>query len=150
MPKIVIKRQAHAVKVLSSKRKVSINTNVRKVTIRSASKRGLQGPPGYVGSDGKSAYEVWLDAGNVGTEQDFFDSLEGTPGAQGPTGLSGGSYSQSFAGSTIIITHNLGYIPNLTMFDTAGDEIEGAIIERDNNHFTVQFSASVSGIAYCS
>lgn len=147
MPKIVIKRQAHAVKVLSSKRKVSINTNVRKVTIRSASKRGLQGPPGYVGSDGKSAYEVWLDAGNVGTEQDFFDSLEG---AQGPAGLSGGSYSQSFIGSTITIAHNLGYIPNLTMFDTSGDEIEGAIIERDNNHFTVQFSSITSGTAYCS
>ncbi len=27
------------------------------------------------GGDGKSAYEVWLDLGNTGTEQDFIDSL---------------------------------------------------------------------------
>ena len=28
-----------------------------------------------VGLDGKSAYQIWLDLGNVGTEQDFIDSL---------------------------------------------------------------------------
>ena len=150
MTKIVIMRRNHSIKVQPTSRPVSIKQTVRKVTIRSAGKRGLPGPAGYQGSDGKSAYQIWLEAGNVGTEQDFFDSLEGDPGTPGPTGLSGGSYQQSFIGSTIIITHNLGYIPNLTMFDTGGDEIEGAIIERDNNHFTVQFSSVTSGTAYCS
>lgn len=33
-----------------------------------------------VGADGKSAYEIWLDAGNSGTEQDFLDSLKGDKG----------------------------------------------------------------------
>lgn len=32
---------------------------------------GPQGPRGY------SAYEIWLNAGNSGTEQDFLDSLVG-------------------------------------------------------------------------
>ena len=31
------------------------------------------------GIDGKSAYEIWLEQGNTGTEQDFLDSLKGEP-----------------------------------------------------------------------
>ena len=32
---------------------------------------------GEKGEDGKSAYEIWLEQGNTGTEQDFLDSLRG-------------------------------------------------------------------------
>lgn len=32
------------------------------------------------GDTGKSAYQIWLDEGNEGTEQDFLDSLEGVDG----------------------------------------------------------------------
>lgn len=35
---------------------------------------------------GASAYEIWLAAGNTGTEQDFLDSLQGPAGEQGPPG----------------------------------------------------------------
>jgi hypothetical protein len=38
------------------------------------------GPRGDTGSSGKSAYEIWLDAGHTGTEQDFLDSLKGANG----------------------------------------------------------------------
>ena len=30
------------------------------------------------GKDGKSAYQIWLDAGNTGTIQDFLDFISGT------------------------------------------------------------------------
>ena len=40
---------------------------------------------GTPGPAGKSAYEIWLDEGNSGSEQDFLDSLVGP---QGPDGLS--------------------------------------------------------------
>lgn len=33
-----------------------------------------------IGPRGKSAYEIWLDEGYVGTEQDFINSLKGTAG----------------------------------------------------------------------
>lgn len=33
-----------------------------------------------IGNQGKSAYEIWLELGNEGTEQDFIDSLKGEPG----------------------------------------------------------------------
>lgn len=33
------------------------------------------------GKEGKSAYEIWLDLGNTGTEQDFIDSIGGGDGS---------------------------------------------------------------------
>lgn len=48
---------------------------------------GETGPAGAVGADGpagpegKSAYQVWLDAGNEGTEEEFLDWLRG-PGSR--------------------------------------------------------------------
>ena len=42
------------------------------------------------GEDGASAYEIWLDAGNIGTEEDFLASLKGDPGPQGEPGTPGG------------------------------------------------------------
>ena len=44
---------------------------------------------GEMGPAGPSAYEVWLSAGNEGSEQDFLDSLVGPPGPQGDTGPPG-------------------------------------------------------------
>ena len=44
---------------------------------------------GVVGSDGASAYEVWIAEGNTGTEADFLASLVGADGPQGPEGPAG-------------------------------------------------------------
>ena len=44
---------------------------------------------GVDGQDGKSAYEIWLDLGNVGTEADFINSLTGPQGIQGQAGSDG-------------------------------------------------------------
>lgn len=41
---------------------------------------GQDGADGLPGADGQSAYELWLDLGNIGTEQQFLDSLRGTDG----------------------------------------------------------------------
>ena len=35
---------------------------------------------GQDGEDGKSAYQIWLDEGNVGTEEDFLESIKGEKG----------------------------------------------------------------------
>ncbi|WP_228994312.1 glycerophosphodiester phosphodiesterase [Streptomyces sp. DH8] len=42
---------------------------------------GLPGADGQDGADGLSAYEVWLEAGNTGTEADYLASLVGPSGA---------------------------------------------------------------------
>ena len=51
--------------------------------------QGIQGNPGQNGKDGKSAYQIWLDNGHSGTEQDFLLSLKGKTGEQGPAGSNG-------------------------------------------------------------
>ena len=45
---------------------------------------GKQGDRGDNGPQGLSAYEVWLKQGNLGTEQDFLDSLRGEKGSPAP------------------------------------------------------------------
>ena len=39
------------------------------------------GPAGAPGAPGKSAYDVWIESGNVGSQADFLDSLRGPAGA---------------------------------------------------------------------
>ncbi|HEY2086266.1 MAG TPA: hypothetical protein VGH54_09605 [Mycobacterium sp.] len=41
---------------------------------------GAAGATGSTGAAGESAYQVWLDAGNTGTQADFLASLKGAPG----------------------------------------------------------------------
>lgn len=50
---------------------------------------GAQGEKGDTGADGLSAYEVWLENGHTGSEQDFLDSLVGETGATGAQGEKG-------------------------------------------------------------
>lgn len=38
---------------------------------------GKDGEQGPKGEDGKSAYEIWLELGNEGSEEDFINSLKG-------------------------------------------------------------------------
>ena len=49
----------------------------------------FSGNAGQDGLPGKSAYQSWLDAGNIGTEEDFVNSLPGTDGADGSDGKDG-------------------------------------------------------------
>lgn len=58
---------------------------------------GIKGKPG---ERGQSNYQVWLDAGNVGTEADFLATLKGEPGIPG-TGL-------KMRGNWTITTYNNG------------------------------------------
>lgn len=51
-----------------------------KIVTIALSIQGKDGADGTSGSDGKSAYQIWLDAGNTGTEQDYLNSLKGQDG----------------------------------------------------------------------
>ena len=48
----------------------------------------LNGADGGNGEDGKSAYQLWLEAGNTGTEADYLESLKGADGKDGADGKS--------------------------------------------------------------
>ena len=47
---------------------------------------------GKDGDDGKSSYQIWLEQGNVGSEQDYLDSLKGADGSDGYTPIKGKDY----------------------------------------------------------
>lgn len=49
----------------------------------------LEETGGATGADGKSAYEIWLEQGNTGSEADFLASLKGENGADGKDGANG-------------------------------------------------------------
>ena len=51
--------------------------------------RGTNGTNGQDGIDGKSAYQIWLDNGNTGTEADFLTWLKGKDGTNGLNGKDG-------------------------------------------------------------
>ena len=109
----------------------------------------VPGGPGDPGPDGPSAYEVWIAQGNVGTEQDFLDSLIGP---QGPSGNADAAYvhDQVFSSDTWTIVHNLGFRPNVSIFDSGGSEVEGDIEHVDINTMILTFNAAFGGKAYLS
>lgn len=74
---------------------------------------GGQGPAGPQGPQGYSAYEVAVNNGFVGTEQEWLDSLKGpkgdpgTPGSPGAPGAPGGGEgSKTVAGTNIAVSDN--------------------------------------------
>jgi hypothetical protein len=57
-----------------------------------AGTNGTNGINGTNGNDGLSAYQIWLNAGNTGTEAQFLTALRGATGAQGPQGQNGATW----------------------------------------------------------
>lgn len=60
---------------------------------------GEKGDTGDTGPSGDSAYQIWLDQGNTGSEQDFLDSLVGPTGPTGSTGEKGDTGNTGPAGT---------------------------------------------------
>lgn len=90
------------VNIKSKSNRVVVKETKPTIKIYGAGKRGLPGPDGADGPDGASAYQVWLDLGNVGTEQDFLDSLQGEPGVQGNPG-NDGLIQSVVAGDNVVV-----------------------------------------------
>lgn len=51
--------------------------------------KGDRGDKGDTGAAGKSAYDIWIDAGNSGTQQDFLQAIRGPQGMPGANGKDG-------------------------------------------------------------
>lgn len=75
--------------------------------------------------------------------------IAGSPAAGGG---GGGNYVhvQSTAAATWLIDHNLGFYPNTTVVDSAGDQVEGTVTYTTQNQVRVMFSAAFAGTAYLS
>jgi hypothetical protein len=127
-------------------------TEVEKVVIDHP---GTQGLPGPSGGPGESAYQLALDSGFVGTEAQWLASLIGPAGPAGPAGSTAalaGTYihDQVTPSDTWVVTHWLGFNPNVTTVDSANTRIEGELFYLDLNSLELQFSVPIGGRAYLS
>lgn len=97
----------------------------------------IQGPAGTNGKDGengKSSYQIWLEQGNTGSEQDYLNSLKGKDGEDGYTPIKGKDYFDGEDGVD-------GYTPikGIDYFD-GKDGTDGTPA-----YFHVRYSANANG-----
>lgn len=125
----------------------------------------------FGGGRGKSTYELWLDAGNIGSETDFLESLQGPIGPPGeftqeqitqavdtwfgtPGNLDDAIadkhyiHNQQVSQLEWTITHNLGKVPSVLVLDSFDFEMIGDIKIIDNNTITITFTVPIFGKAY--
>lgn len=80
------------------------------------------------------------------------------PGPQGPSGISAAdipdivsySHTQSATSTTWVIAHNLDFYPNVTVFNSSGEMVEGTVTHTSPSTLTITFSSAISGKAYLS
>ena len=75
--------------------------------------------------------------------------LVGPPGAPG-AGFGALVWQQAAVSDAWAVNHNLGYYPNVTVFDSADSQIEGEVLHISENQLTVSFSSAFSGYAVLS
>lgn len=123
-----------------SKTTVIVNNGSSKEVIK-VSDPGVAGPQGPVGPQGATGA-----VGPVGPQ--------GAQGPQGPQGDPSGpvsyTHTQYSASASWTINHNLGYRPNVTVSDSAGTIIEGAIMYPNSSTIILTFSSAFAGTAYLS
>ena len=78
----------------------------------------------------------------------------GPQGAQGPQGIPGTAasvfytHTQNTPLATWTINHNLGNYVTAIVYDSANNQVEGAITQPSTNQIVITFSSAFSGYAY--
>ena len=83
------------------------------------------------------------------------------PGPQGPGGVDGVQaddivalvsyrHTQNAPLTTWTVNHNLNFYPNVTVFNSAGSQVEGNVTHTNETSLTLTFSTAVSGQAHLS
>ena len=75
--------------------------------------------------------------------------LSSAPGG-GISGNPDAYYTQAFtASSTVVVVHNLGKYPAVSVMDSAGDIVTGDIVNDSINQLTITFNAPFTGTVIC-
>lgn len=94
-----------------------------------ATQRGLSG------YDGLSAYEIAVQNGFVGTEQDWLATISSST-----------TFTHSFTDATsTFVIHNLGYKPLVQIFDNGGQSVTASITHANNSRFDISFTPPLTG-----
>ena len=123
---------------------------------------------------GRSAYEVWIGEGYVGSEEDFLQWLRIQTAAETTLVDIGDHYNstnledvlqevaemiaatidkhyvhrQETSSSMWVIYHNLNKYPSVRTHDRYNQELIGEVVFNDLNRVTINFSAATDGVAY--
>lgn len=99
---------------------------------------GPQGPPGATGPSGLTG-----DTGPAGAT--------GATGPQGVPGAGDVPFQQRFASpsATWVVTHNLGYIPAVSVTDLDGSQVLAHVLENTETETTVVHAQPETGIVNC-
>lgn len=126
--------------------------------------QGPPGPPGPPGDErgggftfvqeavptGEVLGQTWF---NTATGESFvwYDGfwVEFAPGPP-PEGAQTYVHVQSSAAASWVIDHNLPYMPNVSVVDSAGSQVEGSVVYTSGTRVTITFSAALAGKAYLS
>lgn len=122
---------------------------------------------GEQGEIGKSTYELWLEAGNEGSLNDYLESIgayihpESHPASMivedvdrnfitqlEKDNLYGYVHEQIKASKTWVIVHNLGKHPSVSVVDSSGKLVIGQLKYINENNVTLEFISEFSGQAY--
>ena len=76
-------------------------------------------------------------------------SVQGLPGPPGPPGPATATAAFPFAASaSVVIAHNLGRIPAVTVTTVGGLTVCVSVTHLDSNRVYLDFSAPMAGVAY--
>jgi len=109
---------------------------------------GAQGAQGAQGGGVSAQYVLNAIAASALASTD--DLPEGVSNKYFTTARVSYNHVQGVASSSWVINHNLGFYPNLTVQDSAGNIVEGEITYTTVDSITVTFSTAFSGEAYLS
>lgn len=112
---------------------------------------GGTGPTGPAGADGDSAYQVAVDNGFSGTEQEWLESLQGADGEDGQDGTNGGT-NKVKGGSNITVTDNedgtqtASLNDNIQLSDQGSIEVGATRVDGQGVHIQGGPSMTTNGI----
>ena len=126
--------------------KVIVQEQVNKVDVSFGGPQGITGPTGPTGATGSTG-----PTGATGSTGPTGPA--GPTGPQGPAGATqvvAYTHTQNAVSLSWVITHNLGFYPNVVITDSAGTVVEGDLSYASVNQLTVTLSHAISGYAYLS
>ena len=85
--------------------------------------QGVQGPRGQKGERGLSSYDLWLQDGNTGTENEYLVAQKGAKGDQGIKGDKGDDSNITYSNAKVTPTKLGGITAGMTFKDTSIKEM---------------------------
>lgn len=135
--------------ITSKTQKINIKTaSPTKISIKQASKSNIvikstqRGEKGEKGDTGESILVDVTAGDNITLNKTGQTTVISAKGDS--------TYTYNFTASSVVeVNHNLGKYASIAVIDSAGEEVEGNVLQRNLNQVVIEFSAPFSGKVIC-